>query len=440
MKKTEIICIICLGFALAFGPAGAAFAASQVTLAPTSGTSFVVQGAAMGEAAAIDITLSYDTVAWSSPRVSQGALTAGALTAVNTNSPGTVRIGIISTKPLPESGIIATVSFTARGNAAGPPFGLDVKLTRLDGTPLPVNVRVINPPNPGTGGPDQPALVEESPGPTPDPALPAAPVATSPAEASPSPRGRTGMVMLPNSGGAAATGADSGLSGQSSPKYGFSGETGSAAPKAAKSTDRSENTSQVSAGREIEDLTSILERFKEYSGDRRPQDFIALFEFEGASRFRQNPAIALADGETLVEVILFSESGHDHSMDLAVMGADLVSIEEDPGDSRSLVLKLLPGKGVYEASLALPLDNLMVVLPLVVAPRLNVDLDNSGTVTDSDFTLFLEKGSAFDLNGDGKRDYLDDYLFTANYLAAKQGKETVGPESKPGNLAGNPRG
>jgi hypothetical protein len=104
------------------------------------------------------------------------------------------------------------------------------------------------------------------------------------------------------------------------------------------------------------------------------------------------------------------------------------------------VLKLLPGKGVYEASLALPLDNLMVVLPLVVAPRLNVDLDNSGTVTDSDFTLFLEKGSAFDLNGDGKRDYLDDYLFTANYLAAKQGKETVGPESKPGNLAGNPRG
>jgi hypothetical protein len=100
-----------------------------------------------------------------------------------------------------------------------------------------------------------------------------------------------------------------------------------------------------------------------------------------------------------------------------------------------LILNLVPAKGVYQASLVLPLDDLMVVVPLGVAPRLNADLDNSGTVTESDFALFLKEGAPFDLNGDGKRDYLDDYLFTANYLAARQGVRTAAPKAKTGTRA-----
>ena len=46
-------------------------------------------------------------------------------------------------------------------------------------------------------------------------------------------------------------------------------------------------------------------------------------------------------------------------------------------------------------------------------------------VTEADFQLFLkERGtpsaSRFDLNRDGRRDYLDDYIFTANYLVKMQ--------------------
>ncbi len=71
-------------------------------------------------------------------------------------------------------------------------------------------------------------------------------------------------------------------------------------------------------------------------------------------------------------------------------------------------------------------------IPLTVSPKARVDLIQTDKVSEADFALFLkERGAAgapkFDLNGDGKRDYLDDYIFTANYLAAqkeKSGKET----------------
>jgi len=60
-------------------------------------------------------------------------------------------------------------------------------------------------------------------------------------------------------------------------------------------------------------------------------------------------------------------------------------------------------------------------IPLTVSPQADVDLDKSGSVTEADFQLFLktrgtDDAPKFDLNGDGKRDYQDDYIFTANYL------------------------
>jgi hypothetical protein len=56
-----------------------------------------------------------------------------------------------------------------------------------------------------------------------------------------------------------------------------------------------------------------------------------------------------------------------------------------------------------------------------VAPPAGIDLDGSGKVNEADFTLFLKERGAenaprFDLNGDGARNYLDDYIFTANFI------------------------
>jgi hypothetical protein len=65
------------------------------------------------------------------------------------------------------------------------------------------------------------------------------------------------------------------------------------------------------------------------------------------------------------------------------------------------------------------------LIPLTVAPKLRMDLIGSGKGSEEDFALFLktrgtDKAPKFDLNGDRKRDYLDDYIFTANYLVARE--------------------
>lgn len=66
----------------------------------------------------------------------------------------------------------------------------------------------------------------------------------------------------------------------------------------------------------------------------------------------------------------------------------------------------------------------MEEIPLTVAPAIPAEskIGKKGKLTEADFILFLkergtEKAPRFDLNGDGKRDYLDDYIFTANFIA-----------------------
>ena len=94
-------------------------------------------------------------------------------------------------------------------------------------------------------------------------------------------------------------------------------------------------------------------------------------------------------------------------------------------------MELLPEPRTYEATISIPRNNQWNVIPLAVAPPVDVNIDRSDNrLTDVDFNLYLkDKGTAkaprSDLNGDGRRDYIDDYIFTANYIVqrgnAKQG-------------------
>lgn len=103
----------------------------------------------------MDLTLTYDASVWGNPRLDQGELVSGALTAVNANSPGILRIGMIRTTPIQGDGVIAALSFGSREDGAGEPLRLKARITSLDGSHLPVMVRVINPENPDAGGFDK---------------------------------------------------------------------------------------------------------------------------------------------------------------------------------------------------------------------------------------------------------------------------------------------
>ena len=104
-----------------------------------------------------------------------------------------------------------------------------------------------------------------------------------------------------------------------------------------------------------------------------------------------------------------------------VEDATLLSLKTDPASTNTWIAELRPVKKAMSATLFVSFKKVMIEFPIIVAPKAVVDMDKSGTVTEADFKLFLrDRGSAkkpkFDLNGDGKRDFVDDYIFTANYL------------------------
>jgi len=79
----------------------------------------------------------------------------------------------------------------------------------------------------------------------------------------------------------------------------------------------------------------------------------------------------------------------------------------------------------FEASITVSLGELRMIYPLTIAPKITVPRSPRGKVTRADIDNYLKKSVAFkssapDLNRDGRRDYRDDYILTANYLVGNK--------------------
>jgi hypothetical protein len=169
------------------------------------------------------------------------------------------------------------------------------------------------------------------------------------------------------------------------------------------------------AAKAVYQQTSVLERFRTYRGERTPAALVALFNNENMIGARQEPPVALSDGISTVRFVFVSSPGTRTSSDIAVMGAKLLSLKRDPDNTNTWIVDLLPNKGAYQASVAVPLGELKMIYPLTVAPKIDIRPVRGKTVTMADFDRYLkERGK--DLNKDGRLDDLDDFIFTANYL------------------------
>lgn len=166
---------------------------------------------------------------------------------------------------------------------------------------------------------------------------------------------------------------------------------------------------------------SILSRFQAEAAERNPSALMALFSEPVAQGITQTPPIGFSDGESIVTLTL-KATGDDGATPLFILkGARLLTLTREPGGF--WVVKTLPDRGVSEAILTLVSGEDSVVYPLTVVPGIIIKPKEKGPLTEADFTAFLaqrggEQGQAGDLNGDGRRDYQDDYIFTANYLVA----------------------
>ncbi len=167
---------------------------------------------------------------------------------------------------------------------------------------------------------------------------------------------------------------------------------------------------------------SVLERFREFKGGKTPEALIALFS-SGGGDGRQDPPLVLSDGKTTVKVVVeLNPKGEDNNFLLD--GASLVSLKNK--EKNYWIVELLPEKNTLEATISVPRNNQWHVAPLTVSPPRDVAIGrSSGKEAKAAFKRYLkERGTAkaprFDLNGDGRRDYIDDYIFTANYLARQE--------------------
>ena len=158
---------------------------------------------------------------------------------------------------------------------------------------------------------------------------------------------------------------------------------------------------------------------------------MSLFTAGSTPGIRQEPAVTLSDGTAIVKVYVNASVTGNVTPNFALNGAKMISLKNEGTD---WVLSALPDKGVYEASVTVMYGDSLMEIPLTVAPRVTIDSGSKGATDEALFVRFLaerSRGNAplFDLNGDGVRNYIDDYIFTANYLTL--------PLSKgPGNAAG----
>jgi hypothetical protein len=411
MNKKTIFSIIGLVFILTIGYSRAGFAASTVTVSSAGNGVFVIQGA-MENVAAMDIVLTYDTASLFNLRLQNGGLISGALTAVNDRVPGTVRMAIIRTTPMQGSGVIATLTFDRKGTAAGKLTVQSVRLSDLNGRPVSASGQGANAADTGTTASGQSSQEQQGDS-----------SSASSAGTQPVPAPGVPIIVLPSAGGTDIASEATETMEQAAPI-----EQAEEPVELARKTDRETALSPEAKEKSTHKRKSVLERFQEYTGARTAKAYISLFELDGAIGFHQEPPVILADGKSAVKVVFISDPGKKDASDVAVSGAKLISMKQDPDYTNTWIAEVRPEKDAYKAGVTVSLQKLTIVFPLAVAPARNIDLDKSGKVTEADFALFLQKRGTqkapeFDLNNDGKRDYLDEYIFTANYLAAGGGRK-----------------
>jgi hypothetical protein len=424
-----------------------AFAAPGVTIAPASDSVYVVQGSDFSGVAGVDITIRYDAAAVSGPRVVQGSLVAGALVAVNSSTPGMLRLALVRPTVINGSGTIATVTFTRLASTGADIQSIAASAISSTGSSIGMTAQVVNSVKTADSGTAANQTGGQGGTGTPTAGTSTASAGSSSAETN------AGTLSPPpsNTGRSTAAGAaGSGVLIVPVPQALSDGKTTPAAPDQAAPEARQPESDKVVTQETAKALPSehpvppapepekkrtmlyksVLERFKEFNGVKTPEALMALFRAQ-EGQAKQDPPIVLSDGKTVVKVLLDLDPGGENN-NFLLDGVNLVSLSNK--EKNLWIAELLPDKRIYEATVSIPWKNQWHVIPLTVAPPMDVNIDRSlGKLTESHFRLFLkERGTAkaprFDLNGDGVRDYVDDYIFTANYLAQGAGQRAPAPK------------
>ena len=161
---------------------------------------------------------------------------------------------------------------------------------------------------------------------------------------------------------------------------------------------------------------SVLQRFEEYRGEQGGREFAALFERTGREPMTQEPLIALSDGKTPVSVTLRANPGAGNPPDFLLSDATLVTVGK--GEGGRWVITLLPNKATSRASLILSTGTGPAEVPLLVAPPVRMPSGiNEKSFLPALRAYLRDKAKEEGRVGAAQRDALNEYVFSANFLA-----------------------
>jgi hypothetical protein len=417
-----------------------AFASPNVTIVPMSDNVYAIQCGDFSDIRTVDITIQYDAAALTAPRVVQGGLAADTTIAVTDSKQGVLRFTLDHkaptwlrrwTRPLSGqsaingSGTLAIVTFV-RTMSTGADI-LSLAASAVSGTDQGITVasQVVNTGKTADSG----AATEQQGGRTaaqPAPwgkekahdTTPAATVANASAITATLQVGGAGMAgpsggHFPSDDGEGVTP----LLNQPAVEIRQPDNDATSSPIITKTESNNNPVPKTSEQKKTMLYQSVLERFRGYKGEETPEALMALFSAGGEGEGRQDPPLVLSDGKTTLNVVV-ELNGKDNNFYLD--GASLVSLKNK--EKNYWIVELLPKKNALTATIIIPRNDQQHVTPLTVAPPWDVTVyQSSGKSAEADFRRYLkERGTAksprFDLNGDGRRDYIDDYIFTANFI------------------------
>jgi hypothetical protein len=418
----------CLWLILSCWLSPGAIAATGVTIAPVSDSVYSVQGNDFSDASGIDITIRYDPAALASPQVLQGQLIGGALMAINASTPGNIRLALVRLTAINGSGTIATITFTRVKSTGADIQSIISSAINSSGQNIPVTSQLVNSIKTADSGVSTGKDTGQSTNGTSPSPVPGTPVATESA-----PIGIVGM-MFPSSGTSASNLQSANTSTDQPALDAQQPGTNEIAP--VKAVEPSSGQQMIAKAIEPERKKvlmhpSVLERFRDFKGEKTPETLMALFKAQNKGT-NQDPPIVLSNGKATVKIVVELDSkGKDNNFLLD--GVSLVSLKNKEKDF--WIVELMPDPKTYKATVSVPRNNQWYVIPVTVAPPMDVKIEPfAGKLTEADFKLYLKKKGTvkaprFDLNGDGRRDYIDDYIFTANYIVQRDKSTKSGPKA-----------
>ncbi|MEI7815721.1 MAG: cohesin domain-containing protein [Desulfuromonadales bacterium] len=402
--------------------------AAIVSITPSGDSSYTVQGIGMNNVAGIQLDMTYDSASLNSPTVTQGGLVSGAMLAANTSIPGSIKIAIISTNSFSGNGQIATVSFAGR---SGTGSITSANVSMIDSTGKAISATISVAASVSNTNSNETAAVTNLSSPQSSSTTTTSTASTTASTASTIPA-YLGTVTLPT---------DLQQRADSKPTPSSSVSVSSGEPTAAKVIEQSQPAGKPDTEVKPEETQQyivykgISERFKQYNSSKKLPVVALLFDKKVAQTIHQEPAILLNDGNSKAALTVDIPARITSSPNFAVNGGTLVSFKQDKLIKGRWTVEVLPEVGLTKVIMTIIAGAEEFEYPLTVAPPLKTTL----TLDESGWEKFLKevgtaKAPLHDLNNDGVRDYMDEYIFVANYLAnitavAKKSVEKI-PKNK----------